>query len=191
MRLITDIEKTFISVVGLSSSGTTIVNNIFESMDNGFCISEPHWVLLTKPKKARFGKVGNLNYVNVPNIIPAIKEKLFNSLYDFGGIKETYRPFEARMKPIYELMLNQSNIVIFVFRNPIYLLNSYKAKNGVRASTGYFMKNYKVLYQTMRSYNKNKICIISERLCQAGNNGVIEYLNRQLMDCLRLGTVLN
>ena len=91
-------EKKVISVLGLPHSGTTIVSNTFNSMENGFCLSEPHWILLSNPKQLTFDKLGHFNFNGIDDIMSGIRKRITNDEFCFGGVKETYRPQDKVVK---------------------------------------------------------------------------------------------
>lgn len=125
-------KKILFSIVGLPRSGTTIVNNIFNSFDNGFSISEPHWAYMRFRNRLKFGKIRkNMHKIwdnKIENIIPSLNEILQKERFIIGGFKETYSSKGNRIKYITDDLIN---LVIFVFRNPVYMINS-QVKEGAK-----------------------------------------------------------
>lgn len=185
MRIVSQEKKKIISVLGLPHSGTTVVCNIFNSMNNAFCISEPHWILLSKPKDLRFDKIGSLsNSNNVNQIMDSVLEKLFNSKYDFGGVKETFRPTRPEITDFLNRVVNKSDILVFVIRDPKAHYNSLKATTAgtnrnpipIDRITNDTIK----LEEKINQIDKNKRIILKiEDLCNAGNRGAINYINNR------------
>jgi len=183
MKIVKQEKKKIISVLGAPHTGTTIVNNILNSMDNAFCISEPHWVLCKNRKKLKLDKIKNINFTDKNDFMEGLAKKLHKSGYDFGGVKETYRHGENKLKQIYQKIINMSDIVIFVYRDPAALYNSQKKIRpersddaNARAIKG-MMFNFEKQYELMKSCENKAVNIVLEDLCGAGNNKAIKYLN--------------
>jgi len=178
--------KKIISVLGAPHSGTTVVNNILNSMVNAFCISEPHWVINRNLKKLKFDKVGDIKFTSQNDFMKGVIEKLQNSDYDFGGVKETYRSAEPRMQRPYKNILGMSDVIIFVYRDPIALYNSQKNIRPVRdkatnlKSIAGLIKNFNSQYNLALQYKDKAVNIVLEDLCSAGNANAIKYLNTVL-----------
>lgn len=184
MKIIPHTTKKVLSVLGLPHSGTTIVSNILNSIDNGFCISEPHWIMLSNPKQIKFDKIKSLDFKNIDDIMPAILRRLAkDSQYDFGGVKETYRPQDPKFKKYLDKILLNSNITVFVFRHPKANYNSLKAlsknpeKNYLPVSR--FIPDYNDFYNEFINYKKDKCIIILENLGKGGDKNAITYFNKQ------------
>lgn len=180
MKIIPQNSKKILSVLGMPHGGTTIVGNIFNSMDNAFCLSEPHWALISNPGAIRFDKAHGLNFKTPDDILPSIRKKLnSDGTLQFAGLKETFRPKEKRMKKYFERMLN-SDIVIFVFREPRAHYNSFKvmSKHHKRKPMPleYMIDTFNSLYETVQS-TQNSMVIVLEDLCAAGNDGAMQYIN--------------
>jgi hypothetical protein len=185
MRIIPQENKKVLSVLGLPHSGTTIISNTFNSMKNAFCISEPHWILLSNPKAFRSDKIGKLGQKNINDIMPAIKRKLDSSNFDFGGVKETYRPQDPKVKKYLDKTIAESDILVFVFRHPKALYNSFKkvAKQHNRnfMPVDRLLYDYNAFYNAVNEVKKIKPCITLtlEDYCSSGNNGALSFINKR------------
>jgi hypothetical protein len=182
MKIITPNKNQILSVLGLPHSGTTIVSNFLNSMNNGFCLSEPHWILLSNPKQLTFDKVKNLRFKNVNDILPSIKKKLNNDdKFDFGGVKETFRPQDKNIKRHLDIIANRSDILFFVFRNPKFLYNSFKklAKNINRnpMPISRLIPDYNNLYEVVKETKDKAVIIKLEDFCRAGNKNITKFVN--------------
>lgn len=192
MKIVPQATKKLISVLGIPRSGTTIVCNIFNSMANGFCLSEPYWTLLSNPKQLRFDKTGGLNFKTPDEIFNKILARLASdSKLNFAGLKETYRPKERRMKKHLAKMIS-SDVVVFVFREPKAHYNSFKvmAKHHKKnpMPLAYMIDTFNALYdETIAAHkNGNAAIIILEDLCKAGNQNAINYINQRSKGLIRI-----
>lgn len=174
-------KKKIISVLGMPHAGTTIVCNIFNSMDNVFCLSEPHWTLLSNPSALRLDKALGLNITSPDEVLNKIRAKLnSDNKLQFAGLKETYRPKEPRMKKYFKNMLD-SDIVTFIFREPKAHYNSFKLlskrHNKNPMPIEFMIDSYESLYNALLATKKTGISIILEDLCGAGDANAIKYIN--------------
>jgi len=183
---VTNIKNKIISVLGMPHSGTTILSNTLNSMDNGFCLSEPHWTLQTKPFKLRFDKIDKIPMTDANSVLGAIRARLeHNKVYDFGGVKETYRPRNAKMAKSIDKIVKESDIVFFIFREPKALMNNFKKIPGNHMPMERLLYVYNKLIETANGCD-GAINVILEDFCDAGNKGVIEYLNSRCGDLLTI-----
>lgn len=182
MRITPLDSKKVISVLGPPHSGTTLVCNILNSMDNAFCLSEPHWAKITNPKHVKFDKVKNLTISNPNSFMTDLKDSLNKNKYQFGGVKETFRPFEVRMSQVLENIRDISDEIIFVLRDPFAHYNSLKkitSKNNQNpVPVTRMATDLKSLLQYMKK-TPNKTIVTIEDICQAGNDGFIPYFNKK------------
>lgn len=179
MKINSSDGKKFFFVLGLQSAGTTLVCNIFNSAENAFCLSEPHWTLQTQPKRLRFDKIPSIRYKSVGTIVPQTKEWLESSGYLFGGIKETYKP--KSMTP-YDKIINKADFFIIILRNPIYNFNSLK-RDGMTIGT--FLENYNSLLSLGR--DRKAIFFSLEKICAHGDKRILKYLNNKLNGICSIG----
>jgi len=183
MRL--EVNGSIVSVLGVPNSGTTIVNNTLNSMQNGFCISEPHWILRLQRKQLKLDKAGNIRFTSADDFMDGVAQRVRESRFEFGGVKETYRPFDGRMKNIYEKVLAASDLVIVTFRDPAALYNSHKSssKNKTGTNIGAVQKLhdiYKASRALLDQYSDKAVPLVLEDYCRAGDAGAIEFLNKTL-----------
>lgn len=185
MKII-NINNKIISVLGMPHSGTTILCNTLNSMENGFCLSEPHWALQTKPFKLRCDKAGRLHMPNADSVFNSIKNKVKNDkMYDFGGVKETYRPRNKKINKYLDKTMNESDIVFFIFREPKALMNNFKKISGGYMPIERLLFVYNKLIEASQNC-KNAINIILEDYCDAGNKNAIQYLNSRSSNLLKI-----
>jgi len=99
-------EKKLFFILGMPDDGTTIVNNIFNSLDDGFSLCEPHWMYvlenlrnvknsLDKVKLCSTGKAKQFfnDITSDEDILDnGIIPTLHNNNFNLGGYKETYNP---------------------------------------------------------------------------------------------------
>jgi len=88
-------------ILGLPNNGTTIVASLFNSLDDGFCVCEPHWYVerghaLEDVGAGCCGKVAHLwdqaDVREVREIYPGfILPAVVIGGYHLGGYKETWR----------------------------------------------------------------------------------------------------
>jgi len=184
MKIIKQDRKKIICVLGAPHSGTTVINNILNSMENAFCISEPHWVIQRNIKKLKLDKISNINFKSHNDFMKGLKKRLQESQYDFGGVKETYRFGEKSMEQPYKTILEMSDIIVFVYRKPTALYNSQKKirpncneASNTKATQG-LVNNFKKQCAVMSAYQEKAVNIVLEDLCTASNVRAIEYLNK-------------
>ena len=121
-------------IIGLPRSGTTIVASLFNSMEDGFCLGEPHWFIKSQLEMGKNytipecidmcggkGIFTSKDYAQMhcsdfllPNLIAY---KLRTSSYLLGGYKETYRGDVLGMRML-ALDSIVSDLVIIVLREP-------------------------------------------------------------------------
>lgn len=136
MKTDLDTELTYF-ILGLPRSGTTIVASLFNSLDDGFCLGEPHWYVeagheLAAVGKGCCGKVGHLwdqAAVEEPKSIYSqfIAPAVVIGGYNLGGYKETWRGDELGYW-LLEEHLSRVDFFVLVFRDPI---ECYDSQMGV------------------------------------------------------------
>ncbi|TXT66063.1 MAG: hypothetical protein BAJALOKI3v1_50063 [Promethearchaeota archaeon] len=148
MRITNHINKTF-GILGLPNSGTSIVCNIFNSFENGFCISEPLRSLDSSLCHLRFDKLTGSIPPVYSSIIPTINKLVKHSKkFKIGGLKETLQLNNCKYSN--ELIHNRLiDIIIFVFRDPLYHFNSICKQDVANKPT-------------IRDYNKEYIRLIEQ-----------------------------
>ena len=83
-------QKCFYAILGLPSSGTSIVSRFFHSLENAFCVVEPfHKDGLGAKNVLDFDKVGPLQMHGPPAaFLGRLHQELRSGHYQMGGIKE-------------------------------------------------------------------------------------------------------
>lgn len=113
-------------ILGLPRSGTTIVASFFNSLEDGFCLGEPHWYVEAGHPLASVGpdccgKVASLwdmaKVESIDHILPCfIRPAVVIGEYKVGGYKETWRA-----DPLGERLLEQHipkvDFFVLVHRN--------------------------------------------------------------------------
>ena len=156
-------------------------------MDNAYCLSEPHWILLSKPAALTFDKISTLNYNDINDILPAIKKHLKNNKqFNYGGVKETYRPLSKEMRPYLDLTIQNSDIIVFILRNPLALYNSFKKISVNPMPISRLEHDYNMLVKEINNCKNQHFTLILEKLCAAGNDGAIQYINQQSNNILKI-----
>lgn len=186
MKLSFNGNKKIISVLGLPHSGTTILSNIINSMENAFCLSEPHWILMSNPSKITFDKIGCLKFNGkINDILPAIRRKIdIDNKYCYGGVKETYRPQDRHVKQMLIHVIKESDILLCIYRNPFALYNSHK-KTSQKSKINpmplsRLIQDYIVFHKDILNIvNKIVISLTLEEMCCAGNNNIMSVLNNR------------
>jgi len=138
-----------------------------------------------------FDKVKNLELKNAKQIMRKIKNKVVSSQFDFGGVKETYRPQDKNMKLYFDHIINMSDIVAFVVREPKALYNSFKleAKRAQRKRPmplARLFADYKSLYDQITKNIDKSVVFTLEDFCNAGNTGIKNYIRNKSGDNINI-----
>lgn len=178
-------KKIFFSIIGLPRSGTTLVSNIFNSCTNAFSISEPHWAFMRFKNNLSFGKIEKdfKPYWNndIINILPALNTFLHQEKYDVGGFKETYNSTSKRINYITDELIN---IIIFVYRNPLYCFNSQKKENPCQ-NVKALISEYNKFTEFHDSVKQKTYTIDYEKVCEDKE----KYLNIVFSDILKFDKI--
>ena len=171
MKKIKTKNKKVFGILGLPRSGTTLLNNILNSYENSFSISEPHWVNLLRPGQLRTDKI-KINLSDNKNNFNEVKKFIKTTEYDLGGIKETYR---SKQKDSSNFILNSDlvDFIVVVLRNPIYGFSGWVRSEGNLADENLFINDYKSLIKDCEKTNKLIFWVNYEKLCEEG----VDYLN--------------
>jgi len=126
-------DKRLFFVIGPPRSGTTIVARVFNSLEDGFCLGEPHWIHEAEGGKAdgqAYGKVerwhkpvDDYRLIMQANVIPILERGPFK----VGGYKETYQHFRHTCEPLLEAHMPLVDFFIVVLRDPRLVLSSLRA----------------------------------------------------------------
>ena len=120
-------EKQFFIIEGLPRSGTTILTNIMNSFENGFCFSEPIWQLIQDPFSLRLGKLNNKIWptsLRAETVVEQLKNVLRDDIYSIGGLKETYRDWQPEC--VNMVLDSDLQFRIFILRDPRYNFSGWK-----------------------------------------------------------------
>jgi len=128
-----DGDKRLFFVIGPPRSGTTIVASVFNSLTDGFCLGEPHWLhesLEGEDDGAAYGKVAHLRrpvsdyrLIMQVNIIPILNRGPFK----VGGYKSTYQWFRHTCEPLLAAHIPLVDFFVVVLRDPVKVLSSQRA----------------------------------------------------------------
>lgn len=162
-------HRTFFAVVGLPSSGTTVIANLFNSSKNTVCAMEP---LLNEQLNG-----GGYKDETPETIIEHIAydgERLRKDAY---GIKETWSINHQLATNV--LTSDFLDLAIFVFREPVSLYNSWTKHSGPQNPLSLF-NNYQGFFDLFVNYKKKRraIALIHERVC----NEKLNYLNEKFSE---------
>ena len=158
-----DKKKSFV-ILGLARSGTTILCNYFNSMDNSFCISEIMRLAHTgEKKKMRYDKVGDLKIDKAQQVIPKIKNKIENSDYQIGGFKETYVPQTRGY--IDEIVTTELDFAILLFRNP-FCVQAARKRSKWKHSAEETGKQFVELWDILQRQIVPTYPVIYEKFCK-------------------------
>lgn len=123
--------KNHILVFGIPRSGTTIICNYINSLQNGYCISEPILGSELNPEMIVWDKIQGTKASNPQEIISHSKTQLENSNFVIGGIKEIWTPLHRSFTKEAFQSEDFDNI-LFVIRNPIDIFASWRATTWSR-----------------------------------------------------------
>ena len=169
-------KRTVFGVLGLPRTGTTLLNNILNSYDNGFCISEPHWANILNPGSVRVDGV-NVDCSNNGRIYENINNIVDGEGYLIGGVKETFREHQMASS---NFILNSPNVdvIIGIFREPVSGFNGWLRTNwkGYYVNHNNYIKSYRKLFDTLNTSNKKTVFLKYEKICE----GSVGYLNSKL-----------
>jgi hypothetical protein len=159
--------QTFFAIIGLPSSGTTMIANLFNSSENTTCAMEP---LLNEAMN------GDGFKTTTPDaMIERIACNGECSHLAAFGVKETWAIDRSTYA---EALINCDylDLSIFVFRDPICLFNSWTKHGGLQNPLAMF-NNYQAFFDLFFRHREkhNCVAIIHERACIEG----LEYLNKQ------------
>jgi len=171
-------NRTVFGILGLPRTGTTLLNNILNSYDNSFCISEPHWANILNPGSVRVDNVNidcsknNKIYENIDSIVDGKK-------YLIGGVKETFREHQMESS---NFVLNSLyvDIIIGIFREPVSGFNGWLRTNwrGYYINHNNYIKSYLSLFNTLKNHNKKTVFLQYEKICNEG----VDYINNKFKD---------
>lgn len=181
----TDLTKpTTFFITGIPRSGTTIVANLFNSLEDGFCLGEPHWLCEREGTGAvarGCGKVAT-GWPRPPDetwAIPSIFGDLAGRLVEMpfcylGGYKETYRPYNGLSEQLIRLHQHLVDFFLIVLRDPIMVMSSMKAVGDTIWTVDMLNQAYQRMDEL--SQDDKAIVVIYENFCQY----TMAYMNARL-----------
>jgi len=168
MLLVTAKRQPLIGIIGIPRSGTTILSNVLNSCDNGYCVVEPIWATLCGVQAKQFktiktGCFSTVPYTEIPNRLRKITVALN---YGFGAIKETFRKHQQYcVKPI----TDKADILLCCYREPIANFASWKRTNWGNEydNPAFFIQNYLEFHRfCLQQFTvKPVVAIVHENLC--------------------------
>lgn len=165
-------QKSFF-IIGMPRGGTTIVSRVFNSLEDGFCLGEPHWFWqswsrgMSLVAENCFDGI-ELDAKDIWDILPAAKRTDYNLV----GYKETWTNANGLVKRMTEQHKDEVDFFLVVFRNPLMVHSSQIAlgwRDRERPSD--IVQAYKEL-DTLASH-KNAIAVSYENFA----HGKLDYLN--------------
>lgn len=184
-----DKKQTF-GIIGLPRSGTTLLANIFNSIDNSICLSEPIRAMHSTKERSKNKNMtesflnGTKKYINL------------NPNHQIFGIKETYSHIPSRINKEIHKLFSDRDFLIFIIRDPkscfsgwkqIKMIPKDKNKSNFDSSNYIYKPRYKFgvehyiqCYKSLINeyheikMNKPTFLIRYEELC---NNFNSDYLN--------------
>lgn len=142
-------ERKYFRLLGLPRSGTTIISNYLNSQANGYCLIEPVWGFKLGKEEVLDELPFNASEVDgLIDLDRKLEEGYWQSSWQFGAIKETYRPWNSELKEYYDYLFDQKkNSIIYIFRNPAENFNSLKSMRWNPAGLDGFIPAYLELGQ--------------------------------------------
>lgn len=183
MKINTD-QKRFYAILGLPSSGTSIISRFFHSLTNAFCIVEPfHKDGLGAKPILEFDKVGPLQMQGTPTeFLRQLHQKLHHGPYQMGGIKEVDL-FRQERATRFERCLDYHDFDCFIFivRDPKANYNSIRRRKNTFSDVpiGVFVEScirFHYLQKELRKKGKQVFVISYEAFCNA--NSQVDYINQ-------------
>ncbi|MFC1821539.1 hypothetical protein ACFL9T_02450 [Thermodesulfobacteriota bacterium] len=176
MHIIKNDKKYTFGIVGLPRSGTSILGHIFDSLENGFCWSEPHWQDITNSKKYSLEKIKKKYFGSLKYRMKFLIDEVNNSKsFEVGGVKETFNSF--RRAPANYIFKSDVDLIVLIFREPKSCFNSIKRLNWGNKflDIDIFIKDYLFLYKKISMVKNKKLFTIKyESLC---DKSALTYLN--------------
>ena len=174
-----DDAKLLFFILGVPRSGTTIVASLFNSLEDGFCLGEPHWYLQTGHEDAgAYGKVGEHHrpvtdpmLIMNTNIIPILE----STDYKLAGYKETWhRHHREQLRRLVKQHIPLVDFFIIVFRDPVVTLSSLRTHAWGDLKPHHIVKDYVELDRLAR--HPKGVGLAFEGFC----DGLLGYLNKRL-----------
>lgn len=154
-------------ILGVPRSGTTILCNLFDALEDGQCFGEPHWWSYKEAMSSE-------KYIYGIFQKECLARKLSNPAGLFG-YKETYKGYYFPDEQLIKLHVPQVDFFLIVFRDPVMTHSSQRAlgwKEWDRPDD--FNQSYKRLDELAE--HEKGIAIVYEQFVKAP----LEYLNERL-----------
>lgn len=145
-------------ILGPPRGGTTILCNLLNALEDGFCLGEPHWCAMAQ------------NMSIPPDILSANYES--HTLY---GYKETYRLRHALCEDLLSLHLHKVDFFLIVLRDPVLVHSSQRALGWTEWD---LPEDHNKIYRRLDklAQHKKAIVIVYEDFVK----DPLEYLNERL-----------
>jgi hypothetical protein len=191
MIAVTD-DRYFFGILGMPSSGTSIINRFFDSLENCVCVSEPMHKNGRKTKRFKFRglKEFNINEFNPSLFLERFKASFLDSNYKLCGFKEvslTGDKYVNRWDYIIENR-NLLNLCVYVLRDPVDNINSIIKRSG-RFNNPTFenvIESY-LYFLDMIEKDDRAYIIVYEDFCENPK----EYINKTFAKLFHLEGELN
>ena len=178
MKAIVPYQHIF-SIVGIPRSGTSIVNTVFNSLENGFSISEPISGMFDDPSTVTSGKSNFQVKTNPYHMFRELNEHMiFSKEYDLAGIKEVFDPNRDAIDIISKS--EYINFHVIIIRNPLNVFNSWFVCNWKDKfnKVEYLRFLYENLYSFYKTEFVNKPIFVINYDILISYENKIDYLNK-------------
>lgn len=181
MHAVTDSKK-MIGILSLPRSGSTTLINILNAVDNGFGMSEPQNIIYHQPEfkntTLSFGKF-SFCFNNNAEIMSKIRESLNNSDFAYFAVKETYKITPTEFAKRSDLLIDGSDVIIVIYRDPIMTFSSWKTTGWVDHfnDPNIFVTQHNNFIPYVQNIQKPVYFVEYETLCSSISPN---YLNKQL-----------
>jgi hypothetical protein len=187
-------NKLFFAIEGLPRSGTTILNSIFNSIEDAFCFSEPIWQLIQNPYGLRLGKLDDkiaYNSIAANNVVLELRRVLQTCDYNIGGLKETYRDWQTECVDL--IKDEDLDFRIFILREPKYNFSGWKRNpfGPEYYNVEIFCRNYCNFIERIykKALSTPTYIIKYEDLCSAQN--IEKYINTLMEGKIEISGKIN
>ena len=154
-------------ILGVPRSGTTILCNLFNALEDGFCLGEPHWYAVNQ------GVVPLEKMLSI--YLSDVRYRAIHNGYNLSGYKETYRLRHKLSDDLVKLHLSFVSFFLIIFRDPVLVHSSQRALGWTEWDTpDDFNESYKRLDELAQ--HEKGIAIVCEQFVQ----NPLTYLNQRL-----------
>jgi hypothetical protein len=176
MKILIDNKQLF-GIIALPRSGSSILAKFFNTPENSFCVSEPAHANINYETSA-FNKIGKIDPRDDAEIPIQLREKLNNSEFDVGGIKEIQVSTQCHEnKPKWDYLVDADlDFYVLNVREPRSCYSSWRRSFLHNYSIDCFVKTYRELFDIYYRMKERRIpvfCVEYHKFC----NGPIEYVN--------------